>query len=246
MEKKNHFDCYEKEIASARLAFASKIKPILQECDSRKFLIFWINFSSLGIKMTELVEDWIRRAGLKTEALGYIALGKKLIKHAVHEKNHHFMMIKDSHKLVNIWNQNYAPPYIDVQKLLSRKLKKSVLDYQQLHEDCINGDFPFSQIAIEYEIENLSTVHGPVVTANAISIFGETIKSCLTFIFDHVAIDQAHTVYNQKALKEFLDEYPESLESLIKTGSLALEIYGNFMRDCYHSLEFFELSALAV
>lgn len=245
METNRYFKQYENEMGRARFAFAQKIKPILQEHNARNFLIFWLNFSSLGVGMTEPVESWIKRAGEKTESLGYSILGKKLIKHATHEKNHHFMMIKDTHNLVQLWNEYYLP-CIRADQLLKRKLKKSVLDYRKLHEDCINSDFPFSQIAIEYEIENLSVVHGPVIVNNSISVFGDRIKTCLTFIFDHVEIDQAHTVYNKTAIQEFLNEHSKSLDKLIETGSLALEIYGNFMNDCYKSLEFFEVSTLAI
>jgi len=242
MQVNMYYDQYETGLVSARSKFSDRVQAFSNEKDPRRLLMFWLNFSSFGVANTEFVEDWIRRAGQRTCELGYEALGDKLIKHAVHEKNHHLMMVKDTHGLVSLWNQDYAPPYLSAEKLLARKPLASSLAYQKLHEDCIQSEFPFAQIAIEYEIERLAVSHGHIWTKNVLSALGEGIASNLTFIFDHVEIDQAHTVYNRSALNEFVGQYPETVEKLIETGSLALNIFGTFLNDCYEHVESFEES----
>lgn len=234
---------YEKEIAAPRSIFNNQIKAFLNETEPRNLLIFWINFSAFGVGMTEPVEDWIKRAGQRSCELGYKALGEKLIKHARHEKDHHLMMIKDTHNLVEMWNKCYSPK-LDANKLFKRKFISSVLAYQKLHEDCINSKFPFAQIAIEYEIERLAISHGSQIIENAVSVLGDQIKFCLTFVFDHVEIDQAHTVYNREALEAFVKEYPETVDKLIETGASALKIYANFLNACHEYTESFETEAL--
>ncbi len=244
MQFNEHFERYEREISLARTNFSRKILELSKEKDPRNLMIFWLNFSSLGIAMTEFVEDWIRRAGQKTKDLGYEHLGVKLIKHATHERNHHLMMIADTHKLTEIWNQEYAPPALQANQLMSRKPMASTLAYQKLHEDCIKSENPFGQIAIEYEIENLSIVHGPGILKNSTESLGKDIQSCLTFVFDHVEIDQAHTVYNREAMCEFLDEFPTAVNDLVAIGSKALDIYGSFLNDCLIHSEVFSTAAV--
>ena len=129
MDTNEIFAQYESEIGRARTDFYQKVSGLSAEKDPRNLMIFWLNFSSLGIGMTEFVEDWIRRAGQRTKDLGYEKLGTKLIKHATHERNHHLMMIADTHKLVERWNQSYSPPspaFKAYSMLYIKNLKKSI------------------------------------------------------------------------------------------------------------------------
>jgi hypothetical protein len=240
MKRVEYFDQYEKTLEEVRLTFKERIQKLIQESDKRSLLVFWINFSSYGVGMTESVDSWIRRAGQKSEELGYITLGQKLIKHAVHEKGHHLMMIKDLYKLVDFWNAHRFSPFVNAEEFLTRSPENSVIAYQELHEECINSDFPFAQIAIEYEIEKLSAVHGPELVKNACAIFGEDVKSCLSFVTEHMTLDVGHTIYNKRAIAEFVNEYPEKIDMLIKLGSAALKIYADFLDDCHRDYKSFE------
>ena len=57
--------------------------------------------------MTQPVEEWIRRAGVKCQKIGLSSLGKALIKHARHEAGHHRFMIADLWTLVDAWNDSH-------------------------------------------------------------------------------------------------------------------------------------------
>lgn len=238
------FARYEQELAIPRSTFINRVSSLSNEKDPRTLMMFWLNFSSFSVEMTKYVEDWIDRAGQKTKELGYEKLGVKLIKHAVHERNHHLMLINDTYKLTELWNQQYAPPNIESDKLIERKPMRSTLAYQKLHEDCIAGDSPFAQIAIEYEIEALSAGYGPIILKNAVESLGNQIRSSLTFAFDHTEIDVAHTEYNRGAIAEFLSEYPAATDKLIEVGSSVLEIYATFLNNCLEHTEVFEKSEL--
>ncbi len=75
--------------------------------------------------------------------------------------------------------------------------------------------------------------------SHTLKILGEDIKESLSFLDDHIKIDVAHTQFNKKVISNFLASYPEALPQLIKAGTQALEIYGNFLAGCYQKAKAF-------
>ena len=117
---------------------------------------YLITYSAAGVRMTNPVEGWIRRAGERCVDLGLNDVGRSLIMHARHEANHDQMMIHDARFLVERWNAKRAPK-LDAQHLIDTLSLRSVKSYIDLHEDTIASDMPFGQVAIEFEIEALSS-----------------------------------------------------------------------------------------
>ncbi len=223
---------YEAQMINQRENFGKRLIAFFKEKDPKTLMLFWINFSSYGVGMTEPVEDWIRRAGNKCKVLGYEILGEQLRKHAIHEANHELMMIEDTKKLISQWNMIY-PSKLDAERILKRPLTDPVLRYQRLHEDYIESTEPYCQIAIEYEIENLSTNYGVDILNHTIAVLGKEIVGSLSFVEEHVRIDVAHTKYNKMAISNFMATYPNTLKALVEAGTKALEIYGDFFINCY-------------
>lgn len=223
---------YEDNLKIHRKQFSKVLESFFKEQDPKTLFLFWIHFSSQGVGMTEPVEDWIRRAGNKCKILGYSELGEKLCKHAIHEADHQLMMIEDTKKLIQKWNTLYTPK-LELDAVLSRPYSEAVLKYQVLHEEYIESTHPYCQIAIEYEIENLSTLYGPKILEHSFEILNEDIKDCLSFVDDHVKIDAAHTEYNRKAISDFLSFAPTTLNELMNAGIRALNIYGGFLQSCF-------------
>lgn len=223
---------YESKLVTSRQHFKDRINPVITEKDPKTLLLFWIYFTSQGVAMTEPVESWILRAGEKCIQLGYVDLGEQLCKHAIHEANHHLMMIQDTQNLVQHWNKLYSPE-LQADTFLNASVTQGVLLYQALHEQCILSEKPFCQIAIEYEIENLSANEGAQILKHSFDILGKDIKDCLSFLDEHVKIDVAHTQFNRKVISNFLEKHPVFLEPLIQTGENALKTYGDFVMDCY-------------
>lgn len=225
-------EIYEASLMSAREQNESSVfSSYFSVEDPRTLLLFWINFSSQGVSMTEPVESWIKRAGKRCEELGFIELGKQLNKHAIHEANHHLMMIKDTHSLVNKWNAFYTP-LLSAEDLLKRPPLAEIIKYQELHEDCIAGDAPYCQIAIEYEIENLAATHGSKMVDHALEILGESFEESLSFMEEHAQIDVAHTKFNKKVISDFITTYPDALSHLIEAGKKALKTHGDCLVAC--------------
>ncbi len=181
--------------------------------------------------MTEPVEGWIRRAGERCVEVGLQDVGRSLIMHARHEAGHHLMMIKDAEHLVERWNAKH-PDKLDAAHMIAGASLRSVKDYVKLHEDTIASDMPFGQVAIEFEIESLSTTLLSELVDNCKRVLGMEIVGGLSFLEEHVEIDVGHTQLNQKIMGRLLTARPESAEALGRTGSLALDIYGSFLNEC--------------
>ncbi len=228
------YEIYESQIENARLRFAqnSDFAEIFSpDIDPTVLELYLIYFNAYGVAMTDAVEDWISRAGDRCLQLGYQELGQLLSNHARHEAGHHLMMIKDTHSLVSRWNAHHTPQ-LNAEWFLSLPMADSTQLYRQLHEDVIASDTPFTQVAIEYEIEMLSVRYGPQLINQCQKVLGSTIDQDLTFIKEHVSVDIGHTQLNAKLLKNFLQKHPEHVSVLVEVGGQALDAYAGFLNHC--------------
>jgi hypothetical protein len=197
---------------------------------------FFLQLNSLGVYMTEPVEGWIRRAGHRCIAQGLDSLGKELLLHSKHEADHHQLMIDDVRHLVRRWNLRHQPP-LHLERLLAQHPTDAMREYRQLHEDTLSSDLPAGQIAIEFEIENLSLVVGPHLMSNVARVLGRETLEGLSFLKEHVRLDVGHTALNSRMLEELLRVMPENARALAELGARALDIYMRFIEDCLNSAE---------
>jgi len=209
---------------ASRALFYDPIDPItLQE--------FLIAFAVVGIRMTEPVEGWIRRAGNRCGELGLEELAKALAAHARQEADHHLLMLADARILVEQWNRARKPE-LSLDVLLKQSATPGVDAYVSLHERLIAGPTPYGQLAIEYEIEMLSVTYGPKLIERCVGSLGENIREGLSFLTDHVALDAGHTNFNRLQLGRLLEEHSDFLPGLVSAGSEALDAYAGFLGDC--------------
>src|SRR5262245_702148 len=134
-ELMSSLDEYEHLLAPARERFAAS--PGLQAIQSRSdavfFELFLLHFYALGVRMTEPVEGWIRRAAASCAALGLSELAQTLIQHAQGEAGHHLLMIADVRSLAARWNACRTPA-VDAEALLNQAPSPGVRRYCQVHE----------------------------------------------------------------------------------------------------------------
>lgn len=228
------FQDYTQCMALLRARFADNpaLTTILSPATGPALLeLFLIHFCALGVPMTAPVEDWICRAGARCEALGFAELGRALKGHARGEADHHLLMIADTRALTARWNAHHTPP-LDPEALLGQPLSAGTIRYTELHEQTINGEAPYAQIAIEYEIEMLSLGPGQQLIAHCAERLGADILDCLSFLTDHVEIDASHTKFNARQMDRFLTRNPDSIAALVAAGTAALDSYAQFLTDC--------------
>jgi hypothetical protein len=228
------FQLYEQRLAGAREHFGrhpllartatGQVNPLAVECS----LIY---YCALGAAITEPVEGWIRRAGERCQELGLANLGQVLIRHAKNEAGHQHLMENDTRKLVEHWNKHYFPE-LDAEYLLTNSLTPGVQQYYDIHEEILAGSAPFAQLAVEYEIERLSIDQGPQLLARFEQLLGPEIKECLSFLEEHVLLDEGHSKLNARQMANLLADHPEYLEVLVAAGEAGLKAYAAFLDDC--------------
>jgi hypothetical protein len=226
---------YESRIAIARelfdrhpaviALFRNPIDPVTMEA-------FLIAFAIVGVRMTEPVEGWIRRAGRSCGERGLDHLARALEGHAHQEADHHLLMLADARLLVGRWNRA-GNRELNVAALLDLPPTPGVTAYHDLHEGLIAGPTPYGQLAVEYEIERLSVDYGPHLIARCQELLDDPILEGLSFLCDHVALDAGHTNFNRLQLGRLLEEHPDFLAGLVAAGSAALDAYAVFLSDCF-------------
>jgi hypothetical protein len=229
-------ELYEPAIRAARVQLATgpALSAFFEVDAGPTFLeLFLIHFSSLGVALTQPVENWLQRAGIRCEEIGLLELGRALRGHAKAESGHHLMMIADTHTLVARWNARRSP-LLDADRLLARALTRGGQMYHRVHEDNIAGPTPFGQIAIAYEIEMLPVLLGPQLLERSRSWLGTDILPGLSFLQEHITLDVGHTRFNEMHLETLLQENPNYLGPLVCAGEAALEAYATFLHDCVH------------
>ena len=145
---------YEAGIGPPRLRMKATAEStvLASDVDPLTLDLFLIYYSILGVGMTELVEEWVRRAGERCGQVGLPELGRLLRMHAGAEANHHLMFIQDTRALAERWKLRGLPP-LNWEDLRAQPLSPGVRRYRKLHEKVIAGSSPFCELAIEYEIE---------------------------------------------------------------------------------------------
>lgn len=225
---------YELQVQSARRLLTDDpimvalLDPAIEPIVLERYLI---QFCALGVQMTHPVDGWIRRAGERCIELGLAELGRSLVKHSEHEAGHHLMLMNDARLLVKRWNQR-GLGRLDADELMSTEMTPAIEAYVSLHENTIASDMPYGQVAIEFEIERMSTIVGPRQLALCKNVLGPDVLSGLSFIEEHVALDVGHTALNQKMLARLLALRPDAATRLSDIGSNALRAYVAFFGEC--------------
>src|ERR1700680_5048257 len=140
-------------------------------------------------------------------------------------------MIADGKSLAARWNARRKPS-VDAEELLDQAPTPGVLHYARVHEENIDGDSPYAQIAIEYEIEMIPLRYGDLLVARCVEILGAEILSCPSFARQHIALDAAHTRFNARSIAKLVELSPSRVSALVSAGTAALDAYAQFIDDC--------------
>jgi hypothetical protein len=63
-------------------------------------------------------------------------------------------------------------------------------------------------------------------------VLGKDVRSCLSFLDEHVVVDVGHTIHHRLELAKVLALYPECLDLLVKDGADARCRYDGFLGEC--------------
>lgn len=233
MQKESkEYKSYSRDIHPARIEFmkAPGINYFMTETDKKKLLAFLIIWTAASIKMTEQVEHWIRRAGENCQDKNFDEVGERLKYHSKQEADHDKMLVTDIHFLLEKWNTIFADN-LNLSNVLEICNIPETQAYIDLHENVISSNHPYTQTAIEFEIERISVAYGPRMIENIINTLGEDFENGITFLAEHVLLDQGHTKFNIDLLERCFSANA-NIHELTTTGKEALKIYSGFLSQC--------------
>ena len=234
-------DAYERLIGPARQQFATRrgIRGMVSlETETRTMAFFLLHFSALSVPITEPVEEWIRRAGERCEALGLLEIGRALRSHSKAEAGHHQYHIDDFVNLVRFSNTRWALQ-VDPNAIRAHGVTSGGERYTKIHEETIAGPTPYCQFAIEYEIELLPVQYGQRFVENCVRLLGREILECMSFATSHIEFDVGHTKFNAQFLGRMIFDSPDRLAPLVKAGAAALDAFGEHLTECLTLAEAF-------
>ncbi len=222
---------YEPAMAATRRAYERE--PAIQrlrsaDCPDDLFRLLILRYNAHGVRMTEQVESWIRRAADRCVELGRTELGRALQAHAHSEAGHEKLMENDARILADEWNRTHGTQ-VDAEALIASTPLYAARKYAELHGSVIAGPRPYCQIAIEYEIERLSVVIGPGIVGKCMALLSD---GGYSFLAEHVELDKGHTAFNERQLRLLLEQDDGDLVPLVEAGRRAFECYQAFVVEC--------------
>jgi hypothetical protein len=220
------------EPARKRFALDPAVKAIFEgELDRPTFFATLLYFNALGVAMTEPVERWIHKSGVRCDEIGMPALGRALKKSSKLEAEHHLMMITDAHFLVGEWNREFPTFPLSAEAILSTPRTRGVDWYCAVHEEYLAGPTPFVQVSFMQEIERFADGFGASFVESTQRLLGDLVAQGLSFIHFHVTNDVGHAALSHELLDDVLRERPDSLRDLVITGEKAIDSYRLFLSD---------------
>lgn len=225
---------YQRRCEPARKEFASRkvVKEVFTEGVEPKLLkLFMIHWSTLSAGLTEPIPAYLKRAGERCEKKGLKEMAEFFYEHEEEEDGHDNWATEDAKKLVDIWNREEPNFQLDAKKLLDNRMSPAVKHYHKLHERVIEGDSPWDELAIDVEIELISTTYGPLLLKRCVEIMGQDSLLNISFLDEHVRADVGHTETNFEVVHKLLAKHPEYADTLVQTAGDALNSYADFLDD---------------
>lgn len=223
---------YESMMSGARREFATR-QDVAQlfgaKLDPDLINLFMIYWSSMSAALTRPIPEYLCTAGRRSEEMGLTTLAMFFKEHTEEEDGHHMWAESDTRKLVAIWNEKHPGCELDAEALLSSSFRPSVRRYHQLHEDVLASGSPWAELAIDIEIELITTQYGPPLLAACAEAMDSDGLQSISFLSEHVRFDFGHTETNLKVVGEVLRQRPDFLHDLVDVGQKALVCYGDFL-----------------
>jgi len=195
------------------------------------FGLFLIYYCGLNQYLVRPIDLYLKRAGERCRQLQFDEFSDFFGKHAREEEGHDAWAVRDTRRLIEIWNARSSIP-LRPEDLTRHEKHPAIARYHRLHEDVIASETPFGILAIASEVEWITVQHGPRLLLHALFKAGPDMTSRLSFIFRHVKADIGHHSENKGMLARALAKDPGRLRALVRTGRRALEIYSEFLTVC--------------
>lgn len=189
-----------------------------------------ISFSSIGAKMVESAEYWLRTWSGQLLAQGYNELGESYRHHADEEVGHDVWHRRDVGALAEMYRSRFGGR-INTDKVLNMGNSPCVGAYRHLSESEISGPSTILSLAELYETEIMALELAPNFIRYCVGELGFGILKGLGFLRGHVIADADHIRENIEQLNTLLANEPQRLHELIEVGIQTNQIYADYFKE---------------
>lgn len=223
-------DVYENAMVEARVAFANRINRLLKVANAENLGFFLIYYAALGAALHEPMEKVMKKASKRCKKMNLMDLADAFNVQAEAESIQCHEMRDDTKTWVDWWNQK-CDLNLSAKDYLRHPRMPSMQALQDLHEDVIDHQTPFAELAMAYEIQRTDVIHSFTLIKLAIFKLGLAALRRLGFVRRATKLNTARPL-NKNRLTSFLKQHPEAMVPMVEKACAVLEAYADFLEDC--------------
>ncbi|MCB1828292.1 MAG: hypothetical protein KDH94_07670 [Coxiellaceae bacterium] len=224
-------DVYENAMVEARVAFANRINRLVKVANSENLGFFLVYYAALGSAIHESMEKIFKKAAKRCKKMDFANLAEAFEAQASVESKQAEEMKSDTKIWIDWWNQRQSLD-LSAKDYLRHPTMPSMQVIQDLHQDVVEHQVPFAELAIAYEMQRTDTIHSFTLIKLAIFKLGLSALRRLGFVRRAAKLTTPR-VLNKNLLAGFLKQHPEAVKPMIEKSCLALEAYAEFLDDCF-------------
>jgi hypothetical protein len=219
------------EVARQRLEDRREIRELMAvDAQSGLLHAFLIQWASLSIQLQEPAEQFLVEASRRCADLGESDLAFTLLHIATDAIELYRTLADDTRQLAQLWNARRLP-HLDLTSLLTQPSSVAVRRIHLFHEQIVGGIDPWAELAAVFEVQAMLGSVADRVLAQAIEVVGDEIRPALRSVETLARRNRASALTS--AMTSFLAAHPERLDAMVATGVATLELYADFLRECY-------------
>ena len=227
---------YQNLLVEPRVEFANLVNRLMSRSQLNTLEFFLLHHCVLGRLMTEQIGDWLNAAVNKSDALGYGELSRSLAEYRDIGFKRHELLGKDLPLLLQWINRRHQIELVS-SYFHKKSVSEGVKKFLKLHEQVLKGKQPYRELAIQYEMERITMVHGYTLIQWCKLRFGKSVLRNLSAFRYQIKNNQQRTIILEQIQKQFIKKHPEVVDDMIEASVATLECYARYLVDCFDLAE---------
>ncbi len=234
---------YQNRMVEPRVIFSKVVNRLISRAQPHELGLFLLHHCVLNSMMTEPLSRWVNEAATRCQQQGYGNLAEDLKNYADIGFQRHTLFQRDVTSLVKWFNKQFFWD-LEASAFLQSTVCEGVMQYLECHERALAGSAPFTELAIQFEMERLEMIHGYSLIQLCVMRFGKSILKQLSAFRHQMRLNRQRTTLLEQMLQSFLLEHPEKLPEICDAGIDTLQSYAQYLLDC-HQLALASSSSLS-
>lgn len=223
---------YKNEMVEARVIFSKVVNRLISQCQQRELASFLLHHCVFSHLMSQPLNSWVCDASTRCQQLGFIDLSCDLKEYADIGFRRDKLLRADLDQLVLWFNKHYFWE-LNAESFLRENSCEGLMQYFSCHEQALSGDTPYTELAIQFELERLEMIHGYSLLQLCTAYFGKSILRHLSAFRHKMRLNHKRTTLLAQMMERFLAAHPDKLSSLHIAAIDTLQSYAQYLLDCH-------------